>query len=46
MKDALQDFRSGEMNLWGTGAGFEEYKQVVGFDDWADAENKFAIGKK
>ncbi|MDP6805330.1 MAG: isocitrate lyase/PEP mutase family protein [Rhodospirillales bacterium] len=42
MKDALEDFRSGEMKQWGTGAGFEEYKQIVGFDDWASAEKEYA----
>ena len=45
MKDALEDFRSGEMKQWGTGAGFEEYKQVVGFDDWASAEDRYASTK-
>jgi len=42
MKDALEDFRSGEMKLWETGVGFEEYKQVVGFDEWVETEEKFA----
>lgn len=46
VKDALEDFRSGEMKLWGTGAGFEEYKQVVGFDDWVGAEEKYASAKE
>ena len=45
MKDALEDFRSGEMKQWGTGAGFEEYKQVVGFDEWASAEDRYASTK-
>lgn len=42
MKDALDDFRSGEMTLWETGVGFEEYKQTVGFDEWVDVEDRFA----
>ena len=42
MRDALADFRSGEMKLWETGVGFEEYKRIVGFDDWAATEEKFA----
>ena len=42
MQDALADFRSGEMKLWETGVGFEEYKRIVGFDDWAATEDKFA----
>jgi 2-methylisocitrate lyase-like PEP mutase family enzyme len=46
MKDALADFRSGEMKLWETGAGFEEYKDVVGFDDWAAAEDRYARAKR
>lgn len=45
MKDALEDFRSGEMKQWGSGAGFEEYKQIVGFDDWASAEDRYASAK-
>ena len=42
MRDALADFRSGEMKLWETGVGFEDYKRIVGFDDWAATEDKFA----
>lgn len=42
MKDALADFRSGAFELWETGVGFDEYKQIVGFDDWAAMENRFA----
>ena len=42
MQDALADFRSGEMKLWETGVGFEDYKRIVGFDDWAATEDKFA----
>lgn len=41
MQDALEDFRSGEMKLWETGVGFDEYKQIVGFDDWASTEEQF-----
>ena len=41
MKDALEDFRSGEMKLWETGVGFDEYKQIVGFDEWAATEDRF-----
>lgn len=46
MKDALEDFRSGEMKQWGSGAGFEEYKEIVGFDDWASAEDRYASAKE
>lgn len=45
MKDALEDFRSGDLALWGSGAGFEEYKQAVGFDDWAGTEDIYARWK-
>ncbi len=41
MQDALEDFRSGEMKLWETGVGFEDYKRIVGFDDWAATEERF-----
>jgi len=42
MKLALEDIRSGSFALTGTGANFQEYLSAVGFDDWADIENRNA----
>ena len=42
MQDALADFYSGKQQLFGTGIGFDEYQQIVGFDRWADVEARFA----
>jgi hypothetical protein len=33
------------MKQWGSGAGFEEYKQIVGFDEWASVEDRYASTK-
>ena len=40
MRDALEDIHSQKFALWETGVGFEEYKRIVGFDDWADIEER------
>lgn len=45
MKLALEDIRSGRFELTGTGASFNEYLSVVGFDDWAEIENRNAPQK-
>ncbi len=42
MKLVLEDIRSGSFELTGTGASFQEYLSVVGFDDWAEIENQNA----
>ena len=39
---ALEDIRSGRFELTGTGASFAEYLSAVGFDDWAEIENRNA----
>ena len=41
MQAALADMRSGELKMRGTGVGFDEYKDMVGFDDWAAIENDY-----
>jgi 2-methylisocitrate lyase-like PEP mutase family enzyme len=41
MQDALVDLKSGELALFGTGIGWEEYKKIVGFDRWSAIENKY-----
>jgi len=40
--DSLQDLRSGELKMVGTGVGFEAYKRIVGFDRWAALEKTYA----
>lgn len=42
MKLVLEDIRSGRFELTGTGASFQEFLSVVGFDDWAEVENRHA----
>lgn len=42
MRDSLEDIRSGELKMVGTGVGFEEYKNIVGFKQWADLENRYS----
>jgi 2,3-dimethylmalate lyase len=41
MQLSLQDIRSGEMKMVGTGVGFEEYKDIVGFPRWAALEDRY-----
>ncbi|MES2184068.1 MAG: isocitrate lyase/PEP mutase family protein [Pseudomonadota bacterium] len=42
MQLSLADIRSGEMKMVGTGVGFEEYKQIVGFPHWATLEDRYS----
>ena len=42
MQDALADMKSGDLALFGTGVGFDEYQELVGFDRWAEVEAEFA----
>ena len=41
MQDVLARLSKGDMSFVGKGVGFEEYKSIVGFDDWANIENRF-----
>jgi 2-methylisocitrate lyase-like PEP mutase family enzyme len=41
MQETLADIASGEMKLSGTGVGFEEYKRIVGMDDWSRIEDQY-----
>ena len=45
MQLALEDIKSGELKLMGTGVGFEEYKRIVGFPAWAALEDRY-LGPK
>ena len=42
MRDSLEDIRSGELKMVGSGVGFEDYKNIVGFPQWADIESRYA----
>ncbi|MCJ0762097.1 isocitrate lyase/PEP mutase family protein [Variovorax terrae] len=42
MQLALDDIKSGELKLVGTGVGFEEYKRIVDFPRWAALEDRYA----
>ncbi|OJV45711.1 isocitrate lyase/PEP mutase family protein [Hydrogenophaga sp. 70-12] len=41
MMASLEDLRSGELRLVGSGVGFEDYKRIVGFDRWAALERRY-----
>jgi 2-methylisocitrate lyase-like PEP mutase family enzyme len=38
VEKALADMKAGRLSLTGEGVGFEEFKKVVGYDDWAKVE--------
>ena len=42
MRDSLEDIRSGEMKMVGSGVGFEEYKSIVGFQQWSALETRYS----
>lgn len=42
MRDSLEDIRSGEMKMVGSGVGFEEYKSIVGFPQWSALETEYS----
>lgn len=41
MQDLLAKLAKGDVSFIGKGVGFEEYKTIVGFDDWAKVEDRF-----
>ena len=41
MQDVLSSLSKGDISFAGGGVGFEEYKSIVGFDRWADVENRY-----
>ncbi len=41
MQDLLGKLSKGDISFVGKGVGFEEYKDIVGFNDWAAVENKY-----
>jgi hypothetical protein len=41
MQRTLADMRAGTLRLEGEGVSFEEFKALMGFDDWAAVEDRF-----
>jgi 2-methylisocitrate lyase-like PEP mutase family enzyme len=41
MQGVLGKLAQGDVSFIGNGVGFEEYKSIVGFDDWARIEDRF-----
>ena len=41
MQGVLAKLARGDVSFIGQGVGFEEYKTIVGFDDWAKIEDRF-----
>jgi 2-methylisocitrate lyase-like PEP mutase family enzyme len=41
MQDVLAKLAQGDVSFIGKGVGFEEYKSIVGFGDWAAIEDKY-----
>ena len=41
MQEVLSSLSEGDISFAGGGVGFEEYKSIVGFDRWADVENRY-----
>jgi hypothetical protein len=42
MQDVLSALSRGDTSFAGNGVGFEEYNSIVGFDRWADIENRYS----
>jgi hypothetical protein len=38
---ALADMKAGRLSLANEGVGFESFKAIVGYGDWAQLEDKF-----
>jgi 2-methylisocitrate lyase-like PEP mutase family enzyme len=41
VQKALADMKAGRLSLEGEGVGFESFKKVVGYDEWAKVEDRF-----
>jgi len=46
MQEVLSSLSKGDISFAGGGVGFEEYKSIVGFDRWADIENRYQPGNR
>jgi 2-methylisocitrate lyase-like PEP mutase family enzyme len=45
MQDVLAQLSRGDLGFIGKGVGFEEYKSIVGFPDWAAIEDRYPVQK-
>jgi 2-methylisocitrate lyase-like PEP mutase family enzyme len=43
MQAAIEDIQSGKFALWGTGFSFDEFKDAVGFGEWATIDEKYGV---
>ncbi|MDI9332715.1 MAG: isocitrate lyase/PEP mutase family protein [Alphaproteobacteria bacterium] len=41
IQETLADIQSGELKLSGTGVSFNEYKRLIGMEDWSRIENTY-----
>jgi 2-methylisocitrate lyase-like PEP mutase family enzyme len=41
IQETLADIRSGELKLSGSGVSFNDYKRIVGMDDWSRIEDQY-----
>jgi 2-methylisocitrate lyase-like PEP mutase family enzyme len=41
MQEALQDIRSGELKMMGSGVSFDEYKTLIGLPGWTRIEEQY-----
>ena len=41
LEKALADMKAGTLSLEGEGVGFETFKRIVGYDEWAEVEDRF-----
>ncbi|MBA2961814.1 MULTISPECIES: isocitrate lyase/PEP mutase family protein [Ramlibacter] len=41
MRETLADIASGELRLSGTGVSFDDYKRIVGIDEWTRIEDSY-----
>jgi hypothetical protein len=41
MQGVLAKLAQGDTSFVGNGVGFEEYKSIVGFEDWAGIEDRY-----
>lgn len=43
IQETLLDIRSGELKLSGSGVSFDDYKRIVGMDQWTSIEDRYKI---
>jgi 2-methylisocitrate lyase-like PEP mutase family enzyme len=43
MQEVLSSLSKGDISFAGGGVGLEEYKSIVGFNRWADIENRYQL---